>query len=150
MMGCSSGRAQSQPCPRAVAAFRLELTAVDGELPSNTVLEVRYGGQQSGSYSLSRPTLTNEDVCCRSAEVTRPPLPEVRCGAPPLDGSTAHTRAILCELWTNGLAELKVTAQGYPRLDRVLQSRLASERCGVETVDVEVQLTHGDGGSLAP
>jgi hypothetical protein len=70
------------------------------------------------------------------------------------DGATAlpHAsgpEAILCDLWTNGVATVKVTASGYAKANALLDDPFVPDpRCGVETVDHRLVLTHGDGGLL--
>ena len=52
--------------------------------------------------------------------------------------------AILCELWTNGPAEIAATATGYAPLDEMRQAELLSNGCGVQTLDVRLVLQHPD------
>jgi hypothetical protein len=157
-----------------VAAFRVELTTEDGEaLPENTELSVRYQGRQSEGYTLAEPPTTNEDVCCRPAEPVSGALPEVKCLEPvegvedasvavdaaPADAAVTDARAapdagpapaptaLHCELWTNGIAEITITAEGYTELVQTLQAEAREDECGLETVDERLVLTRQDGGS---
>ncbi|HVW24803.1 MAG TPA: hypothetical protein VHC69_05505 [Polyangiaceae bacterium] len=57
--------------------------------------------------------------------------------------------AIFCDLWTNGYAEVQIDATGYAKLHVVLNDAFVPDpRCGVQTVNHHLTLTHGDGGLL--
>jgi hypothetical protein len=49
-------------------------------------------------------------------------------------------------LWTDGIAEITVQASGYPELMDTLETKQREDECGLETVDVRVELVKGDGG----
>ena len=72
--------------------------------------------------------------------------------APRSDGAAPGAtgpQAIVCDLWTNGVATVVVTGTGYAKLDKVLDDPFVPDpRCGVQTVDHRITLTHGDGGLL--
>jgi hypothetical protein len=141
---CTSSPTHGDPCPRPVPAFRVELTAAVGGLPPDTTLNVLYGGNQSGTYSIHSGSSTSEDVCCHTGVPTSGPLPHVACDSQaPNDGGPAQ--ALLCELWTDGLAEVQVRATGYHLLDQVFQAEVTDPNCGVDTVDELMVLRHGDG-----
>lgn len=153
VVGCSKGDGSSQDCsppPPPVPAFRLELTA-DGPLPGGTKLSVTYQGTQVESYFVGRPAAGNEDVCCRPGRpVGSAALPDVGCGA--ADGGAdagtdgAGIEALHCDLWTNGGAEVVITAPGYPELDRVLTAKLSADGCGVATSETRIVLLRADAG----
>jgi hypothetical protein len=52
--------------------------------------------------------------------------------------------ALLCDLWTNGPAEIVVTGATYPRLEKTLSVEL--DECGVVRRDVRVIWARHDGG----
>lgn len=142
--GCSSPERRA-PCPRRAPAFRLQLTAEGGDLPPDTRIDVLYGGNQEGTYSIASGIGRNDDVCCVIGTPTAGALPHVPCVESSLpDGGGAA--AILCELWTDGAAEVVVTASGYAGLDRTLAPVVNNPGCGVDTVDQHLLLSRGDGG----
>jgi hypothetical protein len=86
VVGCSEPKRRETACPREPATFRLELTAVDADLPLDTVLVVNYQATFSEQYALAHPASDNEDVCCRPGPaMSSGPLPAVPCGALPMD-----------------------------------------------------------------
>jgi hypothetical protein len=124
-------------------------------LPEDLRLVVQYQGTVTEEYALSAPASANEDVCCRPlSESIRGELPEVRCrglaspdaaadaGEPVAEGP----KALLCQLWTDGEAEISITASGYETLNRVLEAKIVEARCGLETSDVNVELAGPDAG----
>jgi hypothetical protein len=52
--------------------------------------------------------------------------------------------ALLCDLWTNGRADIVLTGATYPRLEKTLSVKL--DECGVVRRDVRVIWTRRDGG----
>lgn len=57
--------------------------------------------------------------------------------------------AIVCDLWTNGVANVAVTGTGYAKLVQILDDTdIPDPRCGVRTVDHRLTLTHMEGGLL--
>jgi hypothetical protein len=148
LAACSSSSPPTSCARRPVPAFRLEVTAGEGNLPEGTRVDVTYGGRQTGTYVLGQAGSANEDVCCRPGAHASLPLPHVSCGgdAGPV-GSAGSPGAILCELWTDGVAEIRIHATGFPTLDKILPAKVTDPTCGVDTVDVQLTLTRGDGGS---
>lgn len=143
---------RTAPCPRPEPPFRVELTAVDGALPSDTHLVVTYNGSTGESFDLIHQGAGNVDVCCRTTTsvVVEGPLPEVSCGATTNHadaGDGGPPIAILCQLWTGGNAQIDVTGQGYAPLEDDLLGQLLGDGCGVETTDVHEVLERPEGGS---
>ena len=60
------------------------------------------------------------------------------------DGSTGAqpVESLVCELWTDGAAQVTVTASSYPMLAKTLVAK--SNGTCIETVDVELMLERGD------
>ena len=57
--------------------------------------------------------------------------------------------AIFCDLWTNGYALVLMNASGYAPLHVLLNDAYVPDpRCGVQTVEHRLTLTHADGGLL--
>jgi hypothetical protein len=127
------------------APFRLQVTAATGEpLPEDAELTVRYHGSDEETFRLASPS-SNNDVCCRAGEAVAGELPSVSCK----DSSTpdaATFDAILCSLWTDGIAEITVLASGYPDLQETLETKQREDECGLETLDVKIELVMGDAG----
>src|ERR1700744_2755382 len=117
-LGAACSQVRNSPCPRSEPAFRLELTAVDGPLPADTDLVVNYQGSLTQDFNLTTKGAGNADVCCRieSTRAGSGPLPAVSCGSPLADDG-GPVVGFLCQLWTNGSAEVIVTASSYARLD---------------------------------
>jgi len=97
------------------------------------------------------PPAEASGVPSRDAGMSRnPSAPDAATSRP--DGSTgrgSNTEAILCDLWTNGVATVTITGSGYAKLDALLDDPFVPDpRCGVETVDHRLTLTHADGGIL--
>jgi hypothetical protein len=70
-------------------------------------------------------------------------------GPPSAKPHPSGPAAIFCDLWTNGVATVKVTGAGYAKLNALLDDPFVPDpQCGVETVDHRVVLTHADGGLL--
>jgi hypothetical protein len=70
------------------------------------------------------------------------------------DAAVAHAsgpEAIVCDLWTLGVATVKATGAGYARLSALLDDQsIPDQRCqyGETVVDHRLTLTHIDGGLL--
>jgi hypothetical protein len=167
--GCAKDH-QPPPCPRNEPAFRLQLTAPGGVLPSDTRLTVNYSGNREEKYSLSAGGPMNTDVCCRTGAPVGGRLPDVRCTAPSLSSSGPPLRdasygadatlppakgdagpagpvALLCDLWTNGYADVQISASGYPDFEHEpFVPNVPDPRCGVVTVDLRIELGHTDAG----
>ena len=134
-----------EPCGREQAAFRVHLGTEEGQgLPSDTELSVRFGG---GEVQLLLAGVNDPlgPVCCQPFEATDASLPAPSCESGPWasDGGVGPV-ALLCELWTSGVTEVVVKADGYAELGEVLQAE--ADECGVVTVEQRLVLRRGDGG----
>jgi hypothetical protein len=67
-----------------------------------------------------------------------------RAGEPIELADGAAAEAVLCDLWTDGTADVVITASGYPTLSEQLDARLEG-RCLV-TREVTLTLDRGDAG----
>jgi hypothetical protein len=150
-------------CPRARAAFALQISSTDGGLPPTLSVEIGFGGAESERYSLHKGNANNDVLCCSNlAGVSLRPLtceqplnpvasaPDASADAAvPKTVTPASSTQLQCQVWTNGAAELSVTARGYPPLARTLMAQRdeAYPQCDVwETVHVAVPLQPGDAG----
>ncbi len=99
--GCPGGPPQ--------ALFTIKVTAVDGYVPDDTTVIVKWSAGQEPSFVLSDSdtwlTLDESNLVC---EVDSD-------GGPPTD--LAELR---CELWTSGTTELTVEATGYSSHEQTL------------------------------
>jgi hypothetical protein len=115
-------------------------------LPGKTTLLVTYGGSEQDTYELSSNVSSSFYICCEPTRGTSLAVPAVPCGPSTLADGGPPT-AILCDLWTDGPAEVQVTSPGYAPLDVSLKSQIADDQsCGVVTVQTRLALIRGDGG----
>lgn len=100
------------------------------------------GAGMGGSTSVEGGTDASHDaaVSIRDAAKSEAGSSDDSGGAP--DGGTPV--AILCELWTNGPAEVVVTGAKYPELDRLLA--VQRDECGPTTRDVHLIWSKHDAG----
>ena len=119
-------------CPAgSVPAFMLTISTIEGALPPDTLVSVRYGGGVE-EYSLQVPPSAPEVVFCGPTEV---------------DAGTRDagaTRSLTCELWTNGPTQISVTASGFEDLQEDLAVQFNS--CGIETRKVSLVLRRPEAG----
>jgi hypothetical protein len=118
------------PTPRADASAIADAALMsDASSPSVASLDASFSADASSPM--------------RDASVEDSGAARHEAGAP----HAAGPAAILCDLWTNGVATVKVTATGYAKMNALLDDPFVPDpRCGVETVDHRLILTHGDGG----
>ncbi len=113
-------------------AFALTLRALDGPVPTDTLLRVKYGGGVE-EYRVSDAVQTQEVTFCQRRSEDGGAVP---AGEPPSE--------VTCELWTQGAATIAIETSSYPRLDSSLEAE-AEGRC-IQTVEVTLTLGEGDGG----
>ncbi|MBM4363211.1 MAG: hypothetical protein FJ104_11060, partial [Deltaproteobacteria bacterium] len=79
--GCA-GDPEPEPCPRAEATFRIEVTAADEPLTAGTRILVEYQGNLSEEFVVGEDTAgSNIDVCCATRPQARSgALAAVSCG----------------------------------------------------------------------
>lgn len=112
-------------------AFVVTIRSNEGPLPPDTRLHVKYGSGEE-RYSLREPNAPANVIFCATIAGD---------GAPDAGGAV---QALVCELWTQGAAQITVEASGYPSIMRNLKAQ--RNRCGIETVDDEFLLQARDGG----
>lgn len=118
-LGCSSEPPEPNECPAPRAAFALSLSAQDGELPSDTQLDVTFSAGRE-VFALAEPGQALEAVRCETVV------------------EAERVVALSCALWTDGPADVAVTATGFNSLRQSLAHEV--DDCGVRTVDVELEL----------
>lgn len=133
----SSG--ESTTCSRPRPAFSLTVRAADGSpVPRQTRIRVVAGSGEE-TYDAQSPGVPQIAYCDLEG------LPDG--GADPDGGAPADPTGIHCNLWTDGAAEVTVTAKGFRRADRSFQAR--RDACGIATTEVRMDLERetADGGS---
>lgn len=120
----SACSAQNSPpdCPGPHPAFRLQISSEGGqELPMNTTLTIKYGGNGEESFRLGAPHSPQALFCSIVSTEDHP-------------GTSSFT----CELWTDGAAQVKVEAGGFQAYEKQLSA--ATDECGIVTTLMEIQL----------
>lgn len=116
----TGGSGGAAGCPYAPEAlFTVHVTAADGAMPPDTVLRVRSSAGEEPAYDLADPeSWTSADdgfvVECNVDRDATPPL---------------ELDELVCELWTSGVTELELAADGYVTLEETLSP---AEREGCE------------------
>jgi len=156
-IACGPDPKPEEPC--AGPTFDLTVRAPDGPLPDDTVINVRYGGNNDGEPYTLGETRTPQAVFCSAVSSCGGELSGGGGAASGASGTNSTERdgagdgtaggsvpggfvAIECRLYTQGPARLDVNASGYaPIVERDLT--LAQKRCQVE-VDVVLELPDPD------
>ena len=148
--GCSSDPVKSPSCIGAHAkpAFVVTLQASDGEpLPSTTRVTVKSGSGVE-TFDASQPSAACSMMFCRVVSTEDAGTPDggeapsdAGCGRADVDAGagTPTVASIICSLWTDGAADVKVEASGFLPADDSLKSK--SDECGVVTVTTTVAVT---------
>ncbi|HEX2881337.1 MAG TPA: hypothetical protein VHO25_17535 [Polyangiaceae bacterium] len=136
----------NQPlCVQQGPAFRLLVTAPHGLLPRDTEVRVIYQGNLHEEYRLGRRSM-NEDLCCHALDVIPTELTSTSCqpdAGAPLNQPAA---AIACDVWSNGAAQVTLSAVGYDTTVHDLTAILDEDCETIETSDVTLTLQRGDAG----
>lgn len=104
-------------CVGPRAAFDVRISAADGSLPEDTEFRVTFSSGEE-VYAVAAPER---------------PLEAVRC-TPALDNKAVTS--LRCVLWTNGPANVEVTATGYAPLQAELVHEI--DDCGIKTVEEDL------------
>lgn len=161
MPACSPSSPDPASCGPPHATFHLVLDAADGPVPGDIVIDVKYGSGEE-TFDAKNPDGTPEVVYCRlefdgvemdaSADVAeggddgdasdldaRGDGP----GGPHGDGGPNRTIArVVCDLWTDGAADVHITASGYPEVERELSAE--RDACGLVLSEVAITLERAD------
>lgn len=121
--------ADPKQCP-VVPAFELTVTSVSGALPPDTTLDVKYGGGTE-SYRVEAGDEGQEVVLCTT-------------DAPDGGDAGKPVTTLRCELWTQSVAVLTLSASGFPTLKRELDA-VEVDKC-LKTVPVSIVLGDADAG----
>lgn len=161
-----TGDPPDEVCPRARPAFELTIASLEGPLPRSLEVEVEFGGAAIESYSFQRGNVGNDVLCCVPGNAQASSLHPQTCGralselmkpdaaldaAPPLaTPSLDLPTRVHCQLWTNGAAELTITARDTPELRRTLVADQDERypQCSVwDTTSVKLVLGADDAGA---
>lgn len=148
LLGCkNSTDPVNQPlCVQQGPAFRMMVVAPHGPLPRDIELRLAYQGTLREDYGLHDRS-TNEDLCCQAMAEVPSALTATSCR--PDAGAPLHapTMAIMCDVWSNGAAQVTLSATGYDTTVHDLTAILDEECETIETSDVTLTLQRGDAGT---
>jgi hypothetical protein len=134
-------------------------------LPRSLGVEVEFGGATNESYSFHGGNEGNDVLCCVPANEPLSSLHPQTCGrslselnAPDaaLDAASPSPTVLepptelRCQIWTNGAADLTITARDTPELRRTLVADLDERypQCSVwDTTSVKLVLGADDAGA---
>lgn len=147
LIGCKdSNDPVDQPlCVQQGPAFRVLVVAPQGPLPRDTELQLTYQGTQHEAYELHDRSI-NEDLCCQAVSEVPSEFSATSCR--PDAGVPLHSPAvaIVCDVWSNGAAQVTLSATGYDTAVHNLTAMLDEECETIETSDVTLTLQRGDAG----
>lgn len=155
VVGCpANSTPRPEPCPQQRPAFHVVLGAA-GPWPDSVTVEVTYGGAQTATYS-SATVAENDVVCCEARLANDPNLEAavdcaigLRPEEPDAAADDRRDLRLVCELWTNGAARLRVASSTYPDLVESLVAEQDEEflECStLATVYWRGTLVWGDAG----
>lgn len=121
MVAACSSKNDPAECPAPHPTFRLTIEAGGKPLPWNLEVEVKYGGGVE-VYDAAHPTVATEVLDCE-------PVTDVDAGADASGSGKGKLLQLVCELWTDGAATVKVRGEGYP--ERELELAATSDDCGL-------------------
>lgn len=128
--GGGAGAGGAGGCPsHPEAMFTLTVRAADGPVPPDTTLEVSWSAANEPPFVLDDKstwgTLDDSNVICAVDRALSPPLslPE-----------------LVCELWTGGVAQVRITAAGYEMVEQTLMAVMSEECEGFLPQSVDIEL----------
>lgn len=142
---CGPGKRPPEGCDGP--SFNLEVTAEGGPLPADTRINVRYGSNQEGEpYALGQHARKQAVFCEEDTNDGGAPAASAdsaagagQAGASGADtGTSAEVWALRCRLYTQGPAQVDVTATGYVPVEGRALSFDDDDHCDVE-VDVVLE-----------
>ena len=145
-VACGPDPKPEEPC--SGPSFNLVVRTAGAALPSDTRINVRYGGNREGeAYSLGDTRTPQAVFCTEDASAGGAPTggPQARPSAASSgepdgagnDDTAESVWALRCRLYTQGPARLDVTASGYEPVEDEALSLADKNRCRVE---VEITL----------
>ena len=106
-------------------------------MPDDLRVTVRYGSGTEDYYA-AHPNQTPQVVFCKTG---------VENGGPADASDDQSVRdpgvyEVVCELWTDGAANVKVKGSGYPTVERDLAAK--QDDCGIVLTEEHISLELGD------
>ena len=143
LLNCRNGDDDdgTDACPGTPSpAFTVSITAVSGPLPQDTSVHLAYGGG-SEEYFLAGNGGHPSVMFCNPEQGSagwggEGGAAPGAAGAP--QGTPLPTTRLVCEVWVEGAATIRVSGGDYPELEAELQGE--SNECGPETVEEELVL----------
>jgi hypothetical protein len=157
---CSSETPGPADCPPPHATFLLTVHAADGPLPRDVTIDVTFGAGEE-QFDARHPDDDLKSVFCRLQQ--HDPASDAGDAsasdagdAPASDAGDASASdggdhdagaggplgSVVCELWTDGPATVRVEASGYPETERELSPE--RDRCGLMLTEETIVLERGD------
>ncbi len=137
---CPASRSEPSKCPAPHATFRLVVDALDGPLPSTTQIIMKTGSGTE-TFRVEAPEQSPSLLFCKT-EQDKAPGSE----ADGSDGAAAvedvPIARVLCDLWTDGAATVRATADGYPEVSLNLSAE--RDECGIVLTEHRLTLEHRD------
>ncbi|MFW5739546.1 MAG: hypothetical protein ACOC1F_04195 [Myxococcota bacterium] len=134
-VACSSPAPKHDSCGPAHATFRLYVDADEGRVPADVQIHVRYGSGEE-SFDARDPDAALKVVFCELEREGEPDAGPDTAGADPEAGAI---RQVVCDLWTDGAATVRVEANGYPEVTRDLEAE-RDDRCGLLLTEARITL----------
>jgi hypothetical protein len=139
--GCGPDKRPQQFCDGP--SFNLVVTAEGGALPPDIRLNVHYGSNQEGEpYTLGQKT-SGQSVFCEELRAAGDGAGGDGAESPSAESAVG---ALSCRLFTQGPAQLDVTATGYETIRGFPLSLAKDDRCQVE-YEVELARQLADAGT---
>lgn len=123
---CSSPEPDPDACGPPHATFRLVVDAQDGYVPGDVRIHVRSGSGEE-EFDAKVEGVSPKVVFCEVERVSGD------------GGEEGPIELVTCDLWTDGAATVRVTAQGYPEVERDLEAEWEPE-CGLKLTEERITL----------
>jgi hypothetical protein len=127
----------SPTCSPPHATFRLFIDAVGKPLPDDLRVTVRYGSGTEEYYA-PHPDQNPQAVFCKTG-VGDGGAADASGDESPSDPGVYE---VVCELWTDGAANVKVKGSGYPTVERDFAAK--QDACGIVLTEEHISLEPGD------
>jgi len=133
LTACSAKDDPAQ-CPAPHPTFRLTVEAGGKPLPWELEVEVKYGGGVE-VYDAAHPSIAMQVLDCK-------PVIDADAGADASSSDKGHLVRLVCDLWTDGAATVKVRAEGYP--EQELELSATADDCGLVLSEESLTLYEKD------
>jgi hypothetical protein len=143
--GLSPGLSSTGPAPRPLLDASSSRSDGSASLPPD-------GAHPTAVPDATAPTTRDAALTVRDGAIVTTLEAGMRdaAGSPgdsAADAAPSGPVALLCDLWTDGYADVKITASGYPDFEhRPFEVNIPDPQCGVVTRDLRIELGHTDAG----